>query len=512
MYSSGGLRRNGIIKKYNVDSGKGWIRYKDSQNEFKDASFFQENIKEGFPEENSMATFTLSGDKVKELWIKQSLVTIEQSDLSEDISHVLTVYHPNIHNKEDVILSHALKLEEVRKNNQEGFIYWGKIVEDTGKATEGIDEEWVNKINAEIQRNKSLNRVVKLIVTDFHQVYIAPLQKVHLNSPITSGNSRYELMPEYYSRLRAQGRPCEVFFEITDLFKLERDMLLDNLKFVDPLTGALRDYSPYESNITYPKLVTDTQYAFDDGNNFNPEFISNEKKAHFYDITNEERAHDEETVANISLNLMDEHAWRCLPPLARTYIIEAEFAYKRIYETYKHRESNPIEGVRICMSFLNAIEAILKDSAGHGKKDEPVPYMAFRSEFMNLNPDKRETHIDYLVRDFFLELSMVNATRYRSIRTFKGDAGFDSMLKCHNRIINLSGFVKDLYEKRNIEAHPTTLKPYTFKELKGLRNAFWGINTKEKITENSSQLGMINLLLKLFSLYEKKKLFEKNAA
>jgi hypothetical protein len=510
MYSTGGLRRNGIIKSYNVEKEKGWLRYKEGT-EFKEVSFNKENIKEGFPTKDDSITFTLIANKVSEVWVKEATSNVIQLIPNSEISHVLTVYHPNIYNKENVILNHALKLEEIKKTAKDGYIYWGKIVEASGKPTPGINAEWAAKINAEIEKNKVLKKVVKLIITDFHEVYIAPLLKVHYNSPLTEGLEKYKKMPEYYTKLKEANRPCEVFFEINDFFKIERDSLLNNLQYRDT-SGEIRRFSPYESNMTYPIQVIDEHYMFDDGNNFDPEFISNKDGAHFYDITSNERSHDEEMVSNICMNLMDAETWARLPSLARTYIIEAEEGFYRANEKFNNRSDSQVLGFRICMSYLNAIEAILKDPAGRGKLEDKVPYLSFRAEYLKRFPEKRETHLDYVIRDFFSELAMVSATTYSSIRKFKGDKTFENVLEKNNRIMNLNSFIKELYEMRNIEAHSTTLPPYEFFKLKNIRNTFWGINTLASINNNSSGLAIINLLLKLYGIYDKKNKWMKEAA
>lgn len=502
MNSLIGLRLNGFIKSFNPSSGKGWLKYSDGQS-LKEIQFFKNNLINGAPKKDDPVTFTIKKGKVFQLWIQdqkkeESIISINSNN---DVHHVVTVFHPNIYKKENVILKHALKLKEVKEKDPEGFIYWGKIVEVSGDKTPSINEEWVDKVNREIEKAKAEGKKSKLIVTDFQEVFIAPLLKVHYSKTASDNLEKYELMPDYYLHLKNQGRPCEVFFEINDLFQMERECILNDLKYQDA-NGRIRNFSPYESNITYPKLVFDEHYLIDDGNNFDPEFMNNDKKAHFYKITNDEGSHNEQLISNVCLNLMDEECWLKLPPITRTYIIEAELGYQRVHELYKNRPDEKITGVRVCMSYLNAIEGLLKDPAGRNKENGLVPYVSFRNEYMRKNKEKGS--MDFLIKIFFDELLSSKMTLYESIRTFNGDEVFEEHLRKNNHLIKLSSYIRLIYDLRNKEAHPTTEIPYEFRELRKIRNAFWGITSSEGILEEDTGLPIINLLLKLYSIYDKK--------
>ncbi|OUR95697.1 hypothetical protein A9Q84_14445 [Halobacteriovorax marinus] len=416
--------------------------------------------------------------------------------------HILTVYHPNILKDIDIIKAHIECLKEKNKNKSSS-IYWGKIVNETKKSTINITEKLVDEWKEKLQMKNGVNKLSKLVITDFTNVYICPIKNIIFNNNVTADRKEYKNMPKYYSDLRKEeGRGVEVFFEITDIFQMSRDSLLTGLKY-QVGSEKERTYSPYEGNTSYPLLIEDEFFSLDDGHNFDENYIANEKKAHFYDLLESKEKNYEQTRNSIVMNLIDQEMWSKFPPLSQKYIIEAEEVYQKIFlEHSQHLDTN-IKNSKLALRYYQIIESLLN----YKESNVTNLYDSYCSD------SERRRNTDNIPA-FFKEIAGgYSPSSSKTITLIRNELS-ESIFK-HQRDKKIYNFIDELKKFRNFDAHPTSggniERDYTLEKIKSFRDRFWGLSTLERVNDQNSGLGCFHILMKFYMHMRQEKSISKAA-
>ncbi|TNF28711.1 MAG: hypothetical protein EP319_08475 [Deltaproteobacteria bacterium] len=474
----------GQVKNINKNSFKGfrpkveeivWCELDQDENVLKITPYDHEKVNEDVEHENVHSFPIKNAEELKSL------------------THVITVFHPSACLENDIVRLHMEKLHELNGGRgKSNSIFWGKLVEKTKKRTPGITTEWVQNLNEIIEKNGQ--DATKLIITDFKDVYMAPLIRVHYNDELSKRSDFYNKMPDYYQSL-LKDQPCEVFFEINDLYKMRRESLFGSLI----VKSNKQEYSPYESGLTYPLLVKDDAKIFSSSELFSPSHIKNNYGAQFYDLFNF-RFRDQAIIEDMILNLIDECAWREVPEVAKINIIEAEEAYRNAYLRHCSGEVIDVRMHKLALRYFQVIEAFLKENVKHKitKTDIVSPY----HQWCNLMFDKHPASI--LFDEFFSFLE--NMDRKKAEMYFKECNFYDFQNYLKSKYFKqIKSFTKTLRSFRNFDSHVKTddvgSVEYKFEDIKILRDRFWGIASLDRILKPELGIGYFNIIMRLYMFY-----------
>jgi len=414
--------------------------------------------------------------------------------------HVLTVYHPfkikrdSGHNSEsDIIQLHVKLLSDINNyNHKTETIFWGKIIEALGKRTTEITKEWCKKVQDMINDDqKSGHSKPNLIITDFHDVYLAELVNCIYN-PDTSNPDHpcYQKMPKYYRKLvNTNGLGCEVFFEIRDIFHLSgRTVLFENLFFDEGIKSEMA-FSPFEAHVAYPIILQDPNSALTDGYNWNPTLIDHAKGAHFYKLLDTKISdlikNEIEIENRITTYLIDPNFWYSyFQKRTREYFKTAELTYHETLKDYENKPDNELLHQKLALKYFIAIESMFKENNeiykiyfhGHSHRDQSLHNFI---KTLEENPDQ-------LLKD---------------LGNFNASLPFNDFMETH-KLKRIRNFIEKLNKLRVNDAHAKHF--YSFREIANLRNQLWGLLTIQQPYEVPIIFLITELQKILTTIYDEK--------